>query len=199
LLRVFKYLLFSILFVTSLYGDILTWGGYTKIDISKNEVNEIIKNYVDKTYPKKVAQYNKQLDQIKQKKLEAVSDKTFVHNNLMWQDITENKTLKLNQLKAKRYCKNLVLAKRKDWRVPSYKELLGLVDYTKIDSASISLIKNISGTSYWSDTQKHLKKKQKLRTYWFVEFLEGSSGFSNEMEMKNIRCVREISTKKDDY
>lgn len=199
MLKILKSLLFSFLFFTYSYGAILTWGGYTKIDITKNEVDDIIKTYIDKTYPKEVQKYNKQLSQVKQEKLDKVSNISFVHNNLMWQDTPKNSSLLLNQLEARRYCKKLVLAKRKDWRLPTYKELLELVDYTKVKPASFDFIQHINSSTYWSDTQKHLKKKERLKTYWFVDFTFGESDFSSEMELKNLRCVRQLSSKKDDY
>lgn len=199
MLRIFKSLLFSVFFLTASYADILTWGGYTKIDITKNDAQAIIQNYVDKTYPKKVEEYNFKLAEIKKEKLDKVSDITFVHNTLMWQDTYENSKLTLNQLESKRYCKELVLAKRKNWRLPTYRELLELVDYKKAKPASIEVIKYIKSSQYWSDTQKLLKKKQKTKSYWYVDFLKGESGFSDELEMKKVRCVRELSLKKDDY
>jgi len=199
LLRVYKYLLFSVLFFTASYADILTWGGYTKVDITKNEVDKIIKNYVEKTYPKEVELYNNKLDKIKQEKLQKVAHITFVNNNLMWQDTKDNSSMFLNQLEARRYCKKLVLADRKDWRLPTYKELLELVDYTKSTPASIGIIKHIEPNSYWSNTQKQLKKKEKLKTYWSVDIARGQSDFHNEMKLKNFRCLRGLSPKKDDY
>lgn len=199
MLKLFQYLLFSVLFLNISYAQTLTWGGYTKLDITKNEVEGIIKNHVDKTYPKEVEIYNIQLAKIKQEKLVKVSHVSFVHKNLMWQDTLKNSSKILNQLEAKRYCKNLVLAKRKDWRLPSYKELLELVDYSKAEPASLEVIQHINGSHYWSDTQKQLKQEKKLKIYWYVDFLQGESGFSNEMKMKNLRCVRELSKKRDDY
>lgn len=199
MLKIWKYLLYSIVFVSYSYSDILTWGGYSKLDISKEKVDAIIKTYVDTTYPDKVKEYSSSLVQTKKQKLASVSDVSFVYEGLMWQDTLKNSTLYLNQLEAKIYCKNLKLAKRKDWRLPTYKELLKLVDYSNFNPAAIKKIKFIKPSTYWSDTQKVFKKQTKLKSYWFVDFTSGKSDFGNEMEKRYVRCVRELSSKKDNY
>jgi len=199
LLKIRKYLLFSIVLLVTAKAEILTWGGYSKTKITKPQVENIIKEYVDNTYPKKVQEYNKHLEKIKQEKIKSVAKSTFVKGTLMWQDTQESTNILLNQLEAKRYCKGLILAKRKDWRLPTYKELLEIVEYTKANPATHKEIQHIDSTDYWSDTQKYLKKKQKLKTYWYVNYALGESGFSNEMEKKNFRCVRKLSSKKDEY
>lgn len=199
MLRIWKYLLFSIVFITFPHGDILTWGGYTKIELTKPQLEEIIKEYVDTSYPKEVKEYDQKLQRIKEAKIDSVADVSFVDNNLMWQDTLKNKTSLLNQLESKRYCKELILAKRKDWRVPTYSELLTLTDYSKSSPAIISKVTHIVPNHYWSDTPKKMEKQQKEKTYWYVDFSSGGSDVANEMERKYIRCVRELSTKKDDY
>lgn len=199
MLKIWKYLLFNIVFTTFAFGDILTWGGYSKLDITKGKIEAIIKKHVDTTYPDRVENYNNNLAKIKESKIASVSNITFVKNNLMWQDTSKNTTLMLNQLESKRYCKALNLAKRKDWRVPTYLELLDLVDYSKSNPAIIQKVKYIASSNYWSDTQKLYKKKQKQKTYWYVDYSLGESGFANEMDKKYVRCVRKLSNKKDNY
>ena len=200
MLKIWKYLLFSIVFITTASGEVLlTWGGYSKLDITKNEVDAIIKNHIDTTYPEQVKEYNKKLATIKESKIQSVADITFVQKKLMWQDTPKNTTVMLNQLEFKRYCKGLNLAKRKDWRVPTYKELLELVDYSKANPATKEQVKHIAPSEYWSNTQKHLGKKQREKNYWYVDFSLGESNFGNEMEKRYIRCVRELSLKKDNY
>ena len=199
MLKIWKYLLFNIVFTTFVLGDILTWGGYSKLDITKTKVDAIIKAHVDTKYPDKVKEYNQKLADMKQSKIDAVSDSTFIHGKLMWQDTSENTTLMLNQLESKIYCKGINLAKRKDWRVPTYLELLELVDYTKSNPASLEKIKYITPESYWSDTQKLDKKESRIKSFWYVDYLQGMSDIGSEMDKRNVRCVRELSPKKDDY
>jgi hypothetical protein len=44
-------------------------------------------------------------------------------------------TFGLNWESAKKYCKDLTIGQRKDWRLPTIQELLSIVDYSKFDPA----------------------------------------------------------------
>ena len=113
----------------------------------------------------------------------------------MWQDQLENKTLKLNRLEFKVYCRRLELADRKDWRVPTYNELNLLVDYNTTDPASLKKIKYINSSKYWSSTSSVLEKKKN----WFIDFRYGTSDILSDLEKLNIRCVRNMSSEKGTY
>jgi hypothetical protein len=200
LLKIFKYLFFNVLLIQCVFAETLTWGGYSKIEITKSEAYNMIKEYVEKKYPQKVAIYNRELYKKKQLKIQSVAHSTFVNNGLMWQDMEENKTIYLNQLRAKRYCGRLLLASRKDWRIPTYQELLTLIDYNKADPAAIDAISYLNGKTYWSGSiNKHVAKKNGKANWYHVDFSTGVGGYSNGMEKRSVRCVRELSTKKDDY
>ena len=166
-----------------------------KTDINKQEVSEIIKKYVDEKYPLKVQSYKNSLKKQKEQKIKKVDDETFVQNSLMWQDQMENRTLKLNRLEFKVYCRKMELANRKDWRVPTYKELSSLVNYDAINPASSSKIKYINPAKYWSSSSSVFEKKHN----WFVDFKDGSSDIQSDLNRLNIRCVREISSAKGRY
>jgi hypothetical protein len=113
----------------------------------------------------------------------------------MWQDQKANTELKLNKLEFKVYCRNLVLANRKDWRVPTYEELISLVDYERANPASLEKLKYIKATKYWSSNSSVLEKDKN----WFVDFKYGTSDIDSDLEKFNIRCVRNISSKKGTY
>lgn len=173
----------------------MSWGDVVKTNIDRNEVQSIIKKYVNKTYPDKVEKYQKDLDSKKQDAINKIANTTFIHNDLMWQDESVNKLLKLNRLELKVYCRKLYLANRKDWRVPRYDELISLVDYTKIKPANLEKIKYIDSSKYWTSSNSVLEEKK----MWFVEFTDGSSGVDSDLIRYNIRCVREMSTKQGEY
>jgi len=166
-----------------------------KTDLDKKAVDNIIKNYVDNKYPNKVKNYHKALLEKKNKLINDVSDITFIHNELMWQDSTINTKLKLNSLEFKRYCKKLDFANRKDWRVPQLSELMTLVDYTKTNSAALDKIKNINSSKYWTSSLSALEEYK----YWFVDFQYGETGISSKLKKYNIRCVRDISQIEGEY
>lgn len=173
----------------------LQWGDTVRIDMNPNKAKMIIKKYVDKKYPKKVKQYNQYLNNKKQAKIAKYSDVTFTQNSLMWQDNIDTLQKKFDVLEFKMYCQKLILANRKDWRAPKYSELLELVDYKKLDLASLKKIKFIQPTKYWSNAKSNSKQKG----YWYVNFQDGTTGIANETQRYNIRCVRKISRKAGKY
>jgi len=113
----------------------------------------------------------------------------------MWQDNEATVSKKLNILESKIYCQDLILANRKDWRVPFYEELLELVDYDKVNPASIDTIQYIKPTKYWT-LSKNIKQPTE---FWYVDFQEGITNFESKMVKNKIRCVREISKKAGEY
>jgi hypothetical protein len=174
---------------------VFNWGKTVKTDIDKNGIDKLIKNYVDKKYPKKVKLYHNELLALKNSKIAKYKDTTFVNNNLMWEDTKLNKTKLLNHLESINYCKELDLANREDWRVPRYSELLDLVDYTKAKPASLDKIKYIVPKKYWS-VSASIKKK---RYSWYVRFKYGKTDIANNLDRLNIRCVRDISKIEGEY
>lgn len=155
----------------------------------------IIKQYVDKQYPEKTKEYYFSLKKEKKDKLEKIKKITFVDNHLMWQDTNINEDLKLNRLELKVYCRKLNFAQRKDWRVPSFKEMISLVDYSISTPASLDKIKYISSSKYWTSTSSLVEKDKN----WFVDFKYGNTGTESDLIRYNIRCVRDLSTKEGDY
>lgn len=184
-----------VLFSLNSFAQVISWGDTAETKLDKKQVDNLIKVYVDKNYPLKVKEYKKYLATIKQNKLQKVSDTTFVYHNLMWQDIEKNSTKKYNHLEARVYCRKLKLAHRKDWRIPTYEELLELVDYTKFNPSSVDGLRYIVPKKYWSSSLD-IKSKGKI---WFVDFLYGKSSTIDKSSKIYLRCVRTLSTKKGDY
>lgn len=124
-----------------------------------------------------------------------VQEITFINNGLMWQDTSINKSLKLNRLELKVYCRKLNLAQRKDWRVPLFSEMISLVNYNETTPSSIDKIKYINPTKYWTSTPSKQEKKKN----WFVDFEYGTTGIDSDLVRYNIRCVRNVSTVEGKY
>ncbi len=175
-----------------------SWGEPSLVNISQNKIDNLIKQYVDTHKQKEVQRYENFLQMQRETKIAKYADKTFVHNNLMWQDQKINSTQKMNIVELKVYCRDLVLANRKDWRAPSYYELMELIDYTKSNPSTIAKIKNIQSDFYLSSS-KQAKEKSKEKNYWVVDFQTGVSDTRNESEQFYIRCVRTLSNKKGEY
>ncbi len=177
------------------FSEQFEWGSLVRTNITQDEVETLIQKYVDEKYPLKVKQYKEYLEKIKQTKIEKFSNSTFANDGLMWQDNTDNISKQLNMLESRIYCKKLVLANRKDWRTPTYDELLSLIDYKKNNPASLDKIEYIIPNKYWSGSKSITTKNN----YWYVDFKDGTASFALDMEKFNIRCVREISKKDGEY
>jgi len=178
-----------------LFAAEFSWGEILKTDIDKKEVDSIIKDYVDTTYPNRVEKYQASLEKKTRDKIKSVEKITFIHENLMWQDSNVNVELKLNRLEFKVYCRKLDFANKKDWRVPTYKEMIKLLDYSKVTPASIDKVKYITPSPYWTSSVSVLEKRKN----WFIDFAYGTSGIDSDLVRYNIRCVREVSFIKGEY
>ncbi len=106
--------------------------------------------------------------------------------NLMWQDNSEVKTVKKKWKEAKKYCQNLSLAGFSDWRLPSYDELLSVVDYDRYDTAIMPSFKNVTSSGYWSSSVARFSSKEA----WNVLFRNGYAGYGPKSYLYYVRCVR---------
>lgn len=150
---------------------------------------------MDKSYPEKVKNYHLALAKQKEEKIKSVKDVAFVQDTLMWQDNNDTASLKLNSLELKFYCKKLNLAQRRDWRVPTYEEMITLIDYNRSDPASKDIVTNVVASKYWTSSVSVFEKD----TNWFVDFKYGTSDIDSELVDHHIRCVRDLSMKEGDY
>lgn len=164
------------------------------MDITQDKIESIIKEYVDTNLPNEVEKYYQTLKEQKEAKLAKYADKTFVHNKLMWQDMPVNQTKQMSVAKLKVYCRGLGLANRKDWRAPTYYELLELIDYSRVPSG-VKGLQYVAKNPYWS-TSKDITKRG---YFWVVDFQEGLTDTQNSLDSYSIRCVRTLSTKRGEY
>ena len=177
------------------FAEEFYWGTSVQTNITKDQVDMVIKKYVDEKYPQKVQEYKQYLDKIKQTKIEKYAQSTFVDDKFMWQDNQDTISKQLNILEFKIYCRDLVLANRKDWRIPTYDEVLKLIDYKKNNPASKEKIQYVLPNRYWSGSS-NVKTQN---NYWYIDFKDGTTNFTTDMQKYNIRCVREISQKDGEY
>jgi len=182
-------------FHLSIFAVEFTWGDAAKTNIDQKDIDIIIKQYVDTAYPHKSEEYQIALKEQQEDKLKKIQNITFINENLMWQDTSVNKELKLNGLELKVYCRKLNFAKRKDWRVPTFTEMISLVDYSISMPASLDKIKYINSSRYWTSTVSSLEKDKN----WFIDFKYGNTETDSDLVRYNIRCVRDMSTKEGEY
>jgi len=88
---------------------------------------------------------------------------------------------------ATSYCENLELGGYSDWRLPTSKELEGIVDYGKVDpSIDTSVFQHTSSSIYWSSTTIEIYHEEA----WYVIFYDGNVDGSNKYFDFYVRCVR---------
>lgn len=128
-------------------------------------------------------------------RLEVVRDNIY---KLMWQD----GDLPLHEMaydEAIHYCENLNFAGFDDWRLPTIKELLSIMDNSIDDPAINKAFQNIAYKMsdrgekkygyYWSSTKKAVNDPSAA---WAVAFSYGGDGLygiSNNRDF--VRCVRQ--------
>jgi hypothetical protein len=104
---------------------------------------------------------------------------------LMWQQEDDNATRPW--FNALTYCENLDLGLNTDWRLPTRKELMRLVNYgvynPAIDPAAFP---NTDSSVYWSSTTL----ASDTGSAWFVYFYDGLVYDDNKGNSYSARCVR---------
>lgn len=106
--------------------------------------------------------------------------------HLRWQDDTRTVKVRKNWQEAQEYCRKLSLDGMQTWRLPSYDELVSIVDYTKHTLAIMPAFSYIVSDSYWSATPDDETVQQALSIYF------GNGCPSGEHKEKHflVRCVR---------
>ena len=106
---------------------------------------------------------------------------------LMWQDNSAAKSVKKKWKSAKKYCQNLTLAGHGDWRLPSYSELLSIVDYDRYDPAIMPSFQNVNTSVYYWSSSVYVSD---TKDAWVVDFLNGSTDYNGKTPEYYVRCVR---------
>lgn len=107
-------------------------------------------------------------------------------SGLYWQDDNDAQSVEKSWSDAKTYCANLSLDGQNDWRLPSYNELLSIVDYNRYDPAIVPVFENTASYYYWSSSAS----VDGSSDAWNVNFEGGSTVYSNESNSRHVRCVR---------
>jgi len=106
---------------------------------------------------------------------------------LQWQDNRDAKTVQRDWEGAKSYCTNLTLDGYSDWRLPSYPELLTIVDYTKYKPAIKTGFKNTATDDWYWSASPDVNRDSSA---WVVDFDGGSTYYSTKARTDYVRCVR---------
>ena len=106
---------------------------------------------------------------------------------LMWQDDSAAKSTYKKWKDAKRYCRNLSLAGHTDWRLPTYDELLSIVDYDRYNPAIMPSFKNVNTSDYYWSSSAYVSDSEYT---WVVYFKDGYTNYYDKAEKHYVRCVR---------
>lgn len=118
--------------------------------------------------------------------------------NLVWQQSTQKK--KYDYKGANKYCKDLTLGGRDDWRLPHLKELTSINDYTTFRPAiDTKFFKNVQPEFYWSSTldpafgtdtiSAHMFYDFNIPNAWGVELQSGGAWKYPVIKEFAVRCV----------
>jgi len=105
---------------------------------------------------------------------------------LMWQDDEHVSNKKRDLSEAKAYCQELEFSVFEDWRVPTYEELLTIVDYDRYDASIVPLFKKTFTNGYWSSSQDISSPNYA----WVVDFKYGKTATILKSKKHYVRCVR---------
>ncbi|SFV64435.1 hypothetical protein MNB_SV-12-1731 [hydrothermal vent metagenome] len=105
---------------------------------------------------------------------------------LQWQDDEEVGQVRKTWEEAKSYCSALSVGGQSDWRLPTPKELMMIVDNSKFDSALDSTFVNVTSYRYWSSTSYASDSSYA----WIVNFYDGNVHWNSKTNEYSVRCVR---------
>ncbi len=107
--------------------------------------------------------------------------------NLMWEDTKHVEDGQVTYLEADSYCEALKLGGHDNWRIPTLKELLSIVDYKRYEPATLKEFSHVDEDRlYWSSTEYANKSTE----FWGVVFEDGDTDNASAIYDRRVRCVR---------
>ncbi len=119
-----------------------------------------------------------------------VTDNT---NHIYWQDNASSKKSSEDWNDAVLYCDKLTLDGITNWRLPTFRELLSITDYSRVDPAIDSHFDEIAMGTYWTSTDFSASKARA----WTIDFRTGKTYYNYKTTNHAVRCVKDIKTTKD--
>ncbi len=114
---------------------------------------------------------------------------TDTKNGLYWQDDSSSQKSSEDWNDAVLYCDRLVLNDITHWRLPTFKELFSLVDYTRTDPAIDVRFSFVKEGTYWTST--HFSPTRSRA--WTIDFRTGKTYYNYTTTNHAVRCVKEIA------
>jgi hypothetical protein len=106
---------------------------------------------------------------------------------LMWQDNSTVKYIKKDWQGALDFCDKLQLESKGDWRLPSIKELINVVNLSEANLAIKNGFKNLGGSGYYWSASAHESNEEFA---WMMNFKRGYEYINYKTYERYVRCVR---------
>ena len=112
-------------------------------------------------------------------------------NHIYWQDTPASKQSSKDWEEANSYCQQLQLHGFRGWRLPTFQELLSIVDFGKVKPAILDAFDYTAEETYWTATPFAANPSRA----WTIDFRSGLSYYSYKTTNHTVRCVKDIPTK----
>ena len=109
-------------------------------------------------------------------------------NAIYWQDTLFSEKSSEDWDDAIAYCDQLLLDGMKKWRLPTFKELLYIVDYTRSDPAIQPVFSYVHQNTYWTSTDFSATRSRA----WTIDFRTGKTYYSYKTTNHSVRCVKDL-------
>ena len=111
-------------------------------------------------------------------------------NAIYWQDNSFSQDSSEDWDDAVLYCDQLVLNGIAHWRLPTFRELLSIVDYTRSHPAINKIFYYVDEGTYWTSTDFSATEARA----WTIDFRSGKTYYSYKTTNHAVRCVKDIKT-----
>ena len=118
-------------------------------------------------------------------KSSVVTDK--IHT-IYWQDNLSSEKSSEDWDDAVEYCDKLVLNSIDKWRLPTFNELLSIVDYTRVNPAINPVFEYVNEGTYWTSIDFSASRSRA----WTIDFRTGKTYYSYKTTNHSVRCVKDI-------
>ena len=114
-------------------------------------------------------------------------------NKIYWQDNSSSKMTSEDWDDAVEYCDKLTLDGVTNWRLPTFRELLSITDYSHVDPAINPYFDEVAMGTYWTSTNFSASKSRA----WTIDFRTGKTYYNYKTTNHTVRCVKDMRTKKE--
>jgi hypothetical protein len=109
-------------------------------------------------------------------------------NGIYWQDTLFSQKSSEDWDDAVDYCSGLKLNGLSNWRLPTFKELLSIVDYTRVDPAINPVFEYVNLGTCWTSIDFSASSSRA----WTIDFRTGKSYYNYKTTNHSVRCVKDI-------